>query len=267
MNAKEGGALLGAAEIERFGHNPAATIKANLADIRARIDRACEKAGRNPSEVRLLPISKTVPAHILRLACGVGSGFDMLGENKVQEAKDKSETLKDLPLRWSVVGHLQTNKAKYLVDFASEFHALDSLRLAETLNRRLDAAGRDLDVFVQVNSSNEESKFGLAPADVSDFVERLKDYPRLRARGFMTLALFSAEEKRVRDCFRLMRRLRDEICANPLYAHLSQLSMGMSGDFEAAIEEGANIVRVGQAIFGVRPGSDAHYWPGLIPEK
>lgn len=168
--------------------------------------------------------------------------------------------LGDLPIRWSIIGHLQTNKVKYLVRLASEFHALDSHRLAEELNRRLDALDRDIDVFVQVNTSGEDSKYGLHPDDLIPFVERLAEYPRLKPRGLMTLAVFSADTDRVRTCFRLLRDLRDKVLA--VDPSLTKLSMGMSGDFELAIEEGADVVRVGQAIFGPRPTGNAFYWPG-----
>ncbi|WP_424811056.1 YggS family pyridoxal phosphate-dependent enzyme [Roseococcus sp. YIM B11640] len=240
----------------RFGEDPQASFAANLADVRARIAAACARAGRDPAGVRLLPITKTVPPHILRLAYAAGMGE--MGENKIQEAVGKTEALADLPIRWSIVGHLQSNKAKYLARFAVEFHALDSLKLAAELNRRLEAEGRDLDVFVQANTSSEESKFGLEPAEVADFVKRLGEFPRLRPRGLMTLAIFSQDMAKVRECFRILRRLRDE-------TGLEHLSMGMSGDYEAAIEEGATIVRVGQSIFGARPAGSGPYWPGYIP--
>lgn len=244
-------------DLARFGPDPAAAFAANLAHVHARIAAACRRAGRDPGDVRLLPVTKTVPARILRLA--FAAGITEFGENKLQEARDKRAVLEDPAIRWSIIGHLQTNKVKYLVRFVREFHALDSLRLAEELNRRLEAAARDLDVFVQVNTSGEVSKFGLHPDELMPFVERLSDYPRLRPRGLMTLAVFSAEEERVRTCFRLLRTLRDRAAEiNPNLAHLS---MGMSGDFEIAIEEGANVVRVGQAIFGARPTPDAFYWP------
>lgn len=250
---------LGADDIARFGTDPEASFAANLAAVRARIAAACRHAGRDPDTVRLLPVTKTVPAHILRHA--VAAGITDFGENKLQEARDKQALLSDLPIRWSIIGHLQTNKVKYLVRFASAFHALDSLRLAAELNRRLEAEGRDLDVLVQVNSSGEASKYGLAPDELLPFVERLAGFPRLRPRGLMTLAIFSAETERVRACFRLLRDLRDRALA--VDPALVELSMGMSGDFETAIEEGATIVRVGQAIFGARPTADAYYWPGL----
>ncbi|CAA0100885.1 Pyridoxal phosphate homeostasis protein [Starkeya nomas] len=248
-------------EIARFGADPAGTFAANLCAVQDRIAAACHRSGRHPEDVRLLPVTKTVPANVLRFAHA--AGISDFGENKLQEARDKQADLGDLSIRWSIIGHLQTNKVKYLVRLASEFHALDSIRLAEELNRRLDAQNRDLDVFVQVNTSGEDSKYGLRPDDLRPFIERLADYPRLKPRGLMTLAIFSAETDRVRGCFRLLRDLRDRAVA--VHPGLTQLSMGMSADFETAIEEGAHIVRVGQAIFGARPTGDAFYWPGLAP--
>lgn len=250
-------------DILRFGHEPARTFAANLHDVQERIAAACLRSGRQPEDVRLLPVTKTVPAHVLR--CAFAAGISDFGENKLQEARDKQAALDDLAIRWSIIGHLQTNKVKYLVRFASEFHALDSLRLAEELNRRLDTQGRDLDVFVQVNTSGEASKYGLHPDDLTAFVERLPKYPRLKPRGLMTLALFSADTERVRCCFGLLRALRDKSLA--VHPDLTQLSMGMSGDYEIAIAEGADVVRVGQAIFGPRPTDDAFYWPGAIPSS
>ncbi|MGQ3674217.1 YggS family pyridoxal phosphate-dependent enzyme [Xanthobacter sp. TB0139] len=248
---------LSSEDIARFGEHPAEAFAANLQTVKDRIAAACLRSGRQPDDVRLLPVTKTVPAHILRHA--FAAGITDFGENKLQEARSKQEVLADLAIRWNIIGHLQTNKVKYLVRFASEFHALDSLRLAKELNRRLDAQGRDLDVFVQVNTSGEASKYGLHPDDLLSFVEHLPDYPRLKPRGLMTLAIFSADTERVRRCFRLLRDLRDRAVA--VHPCLTQLSMGMSGDYEVAIEEGADVVRVGQAIFGPRPTPDAFYWP------
>lgn len=252
---------LGEEDIARFGPDPTSAFAANLAAVRHRIEAASLRAGRNPASVRLLPITKTVPAHVLRLA--FAAGIHDFGENKLQEALGKREILADLPIAWSIVGHLQTNKVKYLARFARAFHALDSLRLAEILDKRLMIEDRTLDVYVQVNTSGEESKFGLHPDALLDFVDQLGRFPRLRPRGLMTLAVFSDDMARVRPCFRLLRSLRDR--AVQRHAGLTELSMGMSGDFEAAIEEGADVVRVGQAIFGKRPTSDGHYWPGFAP--
>lgn len=239
-----------------------ADLQRNLAAVRARIAAACHRVGRDPASVRLLPVSKTKPETSLRLAHT--AGCRMLGENKVQEAYRKWEAMQDLTdLQWSIIGHLQTNKAKLVARFATEFQALDSLHLAEALDRRLQHEGRSLDVFVQVNTSGEDSKYGLAPKDTAAFVQALQSFPALRVRGLMTLALFSSETERVRQCFVLLRELRDQLRQSALPGiTLDELSMGMSGDFEIAIEEGATVVRVGQAIFGARALPDSHYWPG-----
>lgn len=232
-----------AASVEDFHHN--------LHAIRTRINAACQRAGRDPASVRLLPVSKTIDEARLRLA--YAAGCRTFGENKVQEAQHKAEALGDLSaVQWAVIGHLQTNKAKYVARFAHEFHALDSLRVAEALNHHLQACGRTLDVLVQVNTSGEASKSGLAPDAVATLLQSLPAFSALRVRGFMTLAMLSADPARVRACFALLRNLRDSL--QPRFADmaLQELSMGMSGDYEIAIEEGATIVRVGQALFGAR---------------
>lgn len=233
----------------------------NLNVVRSRITAACTRVGRDPATVRLLAVSKTVDEERIRLS--YAAGCRELGENKVQEAHRKWEQTADLgDLRWSVIGHLQTNKAKLVARFASEFQALDSLRLAEALDRRLQAEGRGLDVFVQVNTSGEASKYGLDPDAALAFVRTLAAYPSLRIRGLMTLALLSSQTARVRRCFALLRTLRDRIQDEVLHgASVAELSMGMSGDFETAIEEGATVVRVGQAIYGARTLPDSHFWP------
>lgn len=242
---------------------PATTVdefRANLSAVRANIAAAATRAGRSADDVRLLPVSKTVPEERVRLA--VAAGCTELGENKVQEAARKQANLADLDVRWSVIGHLQTNKARDVAAFASEFQALDSLRAAAALDRRLQAAGRGLDVYVQVNTSAEESKFGLAPDDVPGFLRELPAYASLRVRGFMTLALFTDDTDRVRACFRVLRDVRDRAREqDPDLTGPGYLSMGMSGDYEAAVEEGADCVRVGQAIFGARNTTNDHYWP------
>ncbi|MDO8334327.1 MAG: YggS family pyridoxal phosphate-dependent enzyme [Nitrosomonas sp.] len=237
-------------------------IKKNLATVKQRIADTCQRIGRDPSSVRLLPVTKTVPAERLRIA--FAAGCHEMGENKIQEAREKSEALQDLDIKWAIIGHLQTNKAKYLARFANEFQALDSLKVAEELDKRLQNEGRAIDVYVQVNSSGEASKFGLPPEEVRAFVQQLPNYSSLRIKGLMTLAIFSTDHDRVRECFVKMRdiqaMLRQEA---PTGLSFDELSMGMSGDYELAIEEGATVVRVGQAIFGKRPLPDSHYWPGL----
>ena len=234
-------------------------IAANLAAVRARVAAAADRVGRDPSSIRLLPISKTVPAERLRAAAA--AGLTTFGENKVQEAETKAEALLDLGLAWSVVGHLQTNKAKAVARFASEFQALDSLRVAEALDRALSRRERTLEVFIQVNTSGEATKFGLDPADVAAFVDALGGFNTLRLKGLMTLAAFTPDVTVVRGCFRRLVELG--VQTEQGLGRAVDLSMGMSGDFETAIEEGATVVRVGQAIFGRRATPDADYWPGF----
>ena len=227
-------------------------IAANLATVRARIDAACAAAGRPSGSVRLLPVSKTRPASDVLAAHA--AGCTRFGENKAQEAQAKAAELAGVPgLEWVMIGHLQSNKAKLVARFATEFQALDSLPLAAELDRRLQAQGRRLDVLVQVNSSGEDSKFGLPPEAVPGFARELAAFGALRVRGLMTLALPSSDPARVAACFGrvvdVQRRLRDG--ARPGQSW-DELSMGMSGDFELAIAHGATEVRIGTAIFGAR---------------
>ncbi len=238
-----------------------ADIAANLANLRNRIIDATQRSNRPPDAVRLVLVTKTVPPE--RVMEAVRAGATDLGENKVQEGFGKAKALQDQAVTWSMIGHLQSNKAKEVLSFASEVQSLDRLSLATTLERRLQQAGRGLDVLVQVNTSGEASKFGLAPDEVFGFLKELPAYSALRPKGFMTLATFTQNEAEVRRCFRVLREIRERALQDaPQGALLGDLSMGMSGDFEWAIEEGATIVRVGQAVFGARALPASHYWPG-----
>ena len=224
-------------------------LAANWADVRRRVDAACRKAGRDPAEVSILPVSKTFDADVVRAAAALG--LRRFGENKVQEIRDKSGLLADCGIAWVVIGHLQTNKAKDVARLASEVQSLDRLELAEALHRRLQLEGRSLDVLVQVKTSPEESKHGLPPAELPAFLDSLRQYNSLRVRGLMTMATHSDDPAEVRACFRRLRELRDAMQER---GHdLPRLSMGMSGDFPLAIAEGATEVRIGSAIFGPRP--------------
>lgn len=247
----------------RFGENPERTLRDNLAAVEERIAIACARAGRPRSAVRLLPVSKTVPVEVVKLAVGIG--MTTLGENKVQEAQGKAQALAGLGVNWSVIGHLQTNKAKAMVAFACEFQALDSLRLAGLLHESLVAAGRTLDVFVQVNTSGEVSKYGITPEEAEAFVGELGRFPSLKPKGLMTLAILKGGPEEVRACFRRLHAVRERLQRVQPDCGIDLLSMGMTSDFEIAIQEGADIVRVGQAIFGKRPTVDGHFWPGLLP--
>lgn len=229
----------------------------NWADIRDRVAEACRAAGRDPSEVSILPVSKTFGPEVVREA--VALGLHRFGENKVQEIRDKSGPLADCGIDWVMIGHLQTNKAKDVARLASEVQSLDRLELAEALHRRLTLEGRSIDVLVQVKTSHEESKYGLPPVELPAFLDRLKDYDTLRVRGLMTLAIHTEDPVEICACFRQLRELRDAAIAR---GHdVQRLSMGMSGDFPLAIAEGSTEVRIGTAIFGRRPHPDSYYWP------
>ncbi|MBU4610153.1 YggS family pyridoxal phosphate-dependent enzyme [Achromobacter sp. GG226] len=226
-------------------------IAGRLAEIQARIDAACEAAQRPAGSVRLLPVTKTVSEPLIRAAHAAGCRW--FGENKVQEAQAKAEAMADLAADWCVIGHLQTNKARHVVQFAAELHSLDSVRLAEELDRRLQSAGRSLRVLIQVNTSGEASKSGLAPEEVPDFLQAISACQSLAVAGFMTLALPSEDDALVRACFQSLAQVRERARQDgPAHWRYDELSMGMSGDFELAIAEGATIVRLGTSIFGAR---------------
>jgi len=230
-----------------------------MVNVEARIKAACTRVGRDPSEVRLLPVSKNQSMELVAEA--YEAGIRIFGENRVQEAAEKARHFADrADLRWAIVGHLQTNKARQVAAFASEFHALSSIRIAAALDKALIDQGRGLDVFLQINSSGEPQKFGLPPDEVEPFAIALKAYDTLRVRGLMTLAVLSDDQWAIRDCFERMRELQRRLQGNDDVAgSYDELSMGMSGDLELAIEYGATTVRVGQAIFGPRPTAD-NYW-------
>ena len=235
-------------------------IAANLATIERRIGDAAARAGRTADEVRLLPVSKTKPPETVMEA--YAAGYRRFGENKVQEASAKADALAGVDgIEWAVIGHLQTNKAKDVARFAAEFQALDSLRVARELDKRLQREGRRLEVLVQVNSSDEDQKFGLPASEVVDFARELRAFDALDVRGLMTLALFTDDHERVAGCFSVMQHLQGALRDSD-GGGWGELSMGMSGDFELAIEHGATCVRVGQAIFGDRLDPN-DYWPGI----
>jgi len=220
-----------------------------LARIRQRIAQACERAGRDPAEVALLPVSKTFGEAALREA--VALGLRRFGENKTQEIRAKAPALADCGVSWVMIGHLQTNKAKDAARLADEVQSLDRLELAEALDRRLQQEGRRLDVLVQVKTSPEPEKHGLAPEALPGLLRQLGSFGTLRVQGLMTLAVNSDDSEAVRACFRRLRELRDRAQDETGIA-LPRLSMGMSGDFELAIEEGSTEVRIGSALFGAR---------------
>jgi PLP dependent protein len=231
-----------------------------LAAVQARIAATCARAHRDPTSVKLLPVSKTVPTTRLRHALALG--LRDFGENRVQELLGKRDEMGSDAARWHLIGHLQTNKVRRIATRIASFHALDSLRVATALDRALFAEGRSLDVLVQVNTAGQPQQYGLPPESLLPFLRELRACQCLKVRGLMTLAIFSADPARVRPCFDRLRVLRDEAReALPEAASLQELSMGMSGDFETAIEAGATILRLGRVLFGDRGVPDSAYWP------
>lgn len=228
-----------------------------LADVRARIDTAARAAGRDPSEVRLLVATKTQPVEAVRAA--VEAGVDLIGENRVQELVTKAPDLADLAasggLEVHMIGHLQKNKINQVLATATGLETLDSLALAEAVSARCVRDDRVLDVLVQVNVSGEESKSGTLPDDAARLATDVAGLPGLRLRGFMTIGANSPDEGVVRTGFARLREVRDAVVHSgaPGTGEARELSMGMSGDLELAVAEGATIVRVGTAVFGARP--------------
>lgn len=228
------------------------TMQMRVQAIRARMAAACARVGRDPSEVTLLPVSKTFDDAAIREA--IALGFHRFGENRTQEIAQKAPLLADCNIQWVVIGQLQTNKAKDVARLAHELQSLDRLELAEALDRRLQGEGRSIDVLVQVKTSPEESKSGLESSELISFLRELTRFDTLRVQGLMTMAELTQDSLAVRACFAKLRQLRDQAQQEAIAGiSLQRLSMGMSGDFELAIEEGSTEIRVGSAIFGSRP--------------
>lgn len=238
------------------------TVKNNLLVIHQRIKSACERSNRNLNDVRLLLATKTVPAE--RIAFALECGETLMGENKVQELKEKEEELSQYNCEKHYIGHLQSNKIKEVLRYVTCIESIDRLDLVQKLDQRLQFEGRCIDILVQVNTSYEESKFGLDPINVIPFIKETSKYDTLNIKGLMTIGVFSAEDEKVRKCFRLLKDIQQQVIEESIpNVDMTQLSMGMSGDLEVAIEEGATIVRVGTAVFGERIYPDSYYWNEL----
>jgi len=213
---------------------------------------AAEKCGRSSDEISLLAISKTFPKEFVARAAE--TGITMFGENRVQEAEDKIPYLAGIPgLKWHLVGHLQTNKAKRAAELFDVIHSVDSVKLASRLNQSSLGVGKTLSVLLQVDLGGEETKFGAEPAQVREIISAMPDFDNLRLDGLMTIPPFLEDPEKVRPYFARLREMRDELeSENPGCLGMKHLSMGMSHDFEEAIQEGSTIVRIGTAIFGLR---------------
>ena len=226
-------------------------MNANIEHIRQRIRTTAEICGRRPEDIRLVAVSKTIPAERVRGA--VEAGVLTLGENYIQEARAKIETLADLNVEWHFIGHLQRNKAKYAVRLFDLIHSVDSVRLAREIDKQAAKLGRRQPILIQVNTGQEATKSGVYAEDALTLAREAARMEHIVVRGLMTLPPYFNAPEKVRPYFRALRELRDRIAdaALPGLA-MSELSMGMTGDFETAIEEGATLVRIGTAIFGER---------------
>jgi pyridoxal phosphate enzyme (YggS family) len=223
-------------------------LAANLQSVQERIAAACARSGRAPDSVTLLAVTKSHPPEVIEVAARLG--LTLFGENKVQEAKAKIPQCSGR-LRWHMIGHLQSNKCRDAVDLFEMIQSVDSFPLAEEINRRAEQAAKRLPILLEVNAVGEASKFGYRPEKLLQEIAQLNALPRLEIQGLMTVPPWTAEPEQVRPVFRKLRELKTQ-CEDLLGAPLPHLSMGMTGDFEVAIEEGATIVRIGTALFGQR---------------
>ncbi|WP_346708351.1 YggS family pyridoxal phosphate-dependent enzyme [Massilistercora timonensis] len=225
-------------------------LQNNLIQVEQNIEEACRRAGRDRSEVTLIAVSKTKPVETLQEAYDLG--VRVFGENKVQEMADKYEVLpKDI--RWHLIGHLQRNKVKYIIDKAVLIHSVDSLRLAQTIEKEAKKHNLTAHILIEVNVAREESKFGIFPEDLEALVDEIAKLPHIQVDGLMTIAPFVPDPEENRPVFRELRKLSVDISAKKVdNVNMSVLSMGMTNDYQVAIEEGATMVRVGTGIFGAR---------------
>ncbi len=225
-------------------------LKHNMDQVEEEICKACERSGRSRDLVTLIAVSKTKPVEVLQEAYNLG--VRVFGENKVQELSEKSEALPD-DIHWHMIGHLQTNKVKYIIDKVDLIHSVDSFRLAETIER--EAAKRNLtaNILIEVNVAGEESKFGIKPEETLDFVYKLSELPHICVKGLMTIAPFVENQEENRPIFARLRKLSVDIERKNIHnTTMGILSMGMTNDYQTAIEEGATMIRVGTGIFGAR---------------
>lgn len=226
-------------------------MKDRYDSIMTRVAAAAKACGRNPESIRLVAVSKTQPVEAVVRA--VDAGMTMFGENYIQEARRKIEALASVPLSWHFIGHLQSNKAKIAVKLFDLIHSVDSEKLAAELNKQAGNIGKIQDILLQVNTGMETTKSGGAPADILQLARKISEFENLRLRGLMTIPPLYNEPEKVAPYFRMLREISDRIAAADLpNTTMAELSMGMTGDFETAIREGATLIRIGTAIFGER---------------
>ena len=225
-------------------------IKSNIEEVRKRVEKAALKSGRNPGDIKIIGVTKTVDTD--RIMKAIDAGIVDLGENRVQELLEKYDKI-NRKCRWHLIGHLQTNKVKYIIDKVSLIHSVDRIELVQEIQKRAEKIGRIVDVLVQVNVAEEESKFGIRTSEALDFVKEVSRFENIKVRGLMTIAPLVENPETVRYVFRELRKLLIDIRQENIdNINMDFLSMGMSNDFEIAVEEGSNMIRVGTAIFGRR---------------
>ncbi|MCK4240496.1 MAG: YggS family pyridoxal phosphate-dependent enzyme [Candidatus Atribacteria bacterium] len=223
-------------------------VKTNLEKINKKIIETSLKSNRNPQEIKLIAVTKT--ANIEQIREAISAGVKIIGENKVQEAKEKYQILTG-GIEWHLVGHLQTNKVKYAIEIFDFIHSVDSIKLAKEIDRRSLQFGKITNVLVEVNVSGEETKYGVKPEEVETFLKEISEISRIRVRGLMTIAPIVKYKEETRSYFKKLRELSEKISnKNIKNVKMDYLSMGMTDDFEVAIEEGANMIRIGRGIFG-----------------
>jgi hypothetical protein len=228
-------------------------LKARWEEIQNKVEKAARTCSRNLEEIKVIAVSKTHSDELILRA--IKAGITTFGENYVQELKDKFEQINQISEKkpeWHFIGHLQTNKVKYIAPFISTIHSVDSAHLAEEISRQAFKNERTIDILLQVNTSGEESKFGCEPNEILNLTESVLKIPNLNVCGLMTIGSFSENDALVRFEFRLLRSLQIELIKHFGEEHFKHLSMGMTSDFEKAIEEGATMIRIGTAIFGER---------------
>ncbi|CUS78351.1 hypothetical protein JGI7_00204 [Candidatus Kryptonium thompsonii] len=225
-------------------------VSENILKIKQKIWEVCQKVGRNPDEITIVAVTKTVPVEKIKEA--INAGIYDIGENRVQELLEKRNSLENV--RWHFVGHLQTNKVKYIVNFIHLIHSVDSLKLALEIDKRAEKINRPVDVLIEVNTSGEKTKYGVKPEETIEIVKQISENCKfVHIKGLMTLAAYSPDPENARPMFKMLKNLSDEIAKlNLKNVEMKHLSMGMSNDYWIAIEEGATIVRIGTAIFGPR---------------
>ena len=225
-------------------------VAENLAQVQKNIEESCGNVNRDPGEVTLIAVSKTKPVEMLREAYDAGAR--VFGENKVQEIVDKYDHMPS-DVKWHMIGHLQRNKVKYIVDKVAMIHSVDSFRLAETIEKEAAKKNVTVPILIEVNVAQEESKYGLKPEEVLPFIEEIADFSHIQIKGLMTIAPYVENAEENREIFRELKKLSVDIAAKNINnVTMSGLSMGMTGDYMVAVQEGATMVRVGTGIFGAR---------------